>query len=52
MNDPRLKLEMQDGAIVISLPGTDYQSPLAVYFLFVARATNSVEAEKLGGYAN
>jgi hypothetical protein len=40
MNDPRLKLEMQDGAIVISLPGTDYQSPLAVYFLF--------EAEKLG----
>ena len=48
MNDPRLKLEMQDGAIVISLPGTDYQSPLAVYFLFVARAPNSVEAEKLG----
>ena len=25
MNDPRLKLEMQDGAIVISLPGTNYQ---------------------------
>jgi hypothetical protein len=25
MNDPRLKLEMQDGAIVISLPGTSYQ---------------------------
>jgi len=48
MNDPRLKLEMQDGAIVISLPGTDYQSPLAVYFLFVARATNKVEAENWG----
>jgi hypothetical protein len=25
MNDPRLKLEMHDGAIVISLPGTNYQ---------------------------
>jgi hypothetical protein len=25
MNDPRLKLEMQEGAIVISLPGTNYQ---------------------------
>jgi hypothetical protein len=25
MNNPRLKLEMQEGAIVISLPGTNYQ---------------------------
>jgi hypothetical protein len=25
MNDPRLKLETLDGAIVISLPGTNYQ---------------------------
>jgi hypothetical protein len=25
MNDPRLKLEMQDGEIIISLPGTSYQ---------------------------
>jgi hypothetical protein len=25
MNDPRLKLEMHDGEIVISLPGTSYQ---------------------------
>jgi hypothetical protein len=25
MNDLRLKLEMHDGAIVISLPGTNYQ---------------------------
>jgi hypothetical protein len=24
MNDPRLKLETQDGAIIISLPGTSY----------------------------
>jgi hypothetical protein len=25
MNEPRLKLETQNGAIVISLPGTSYQ---------------------------
>jgi hypothetical protein len=25
MNEPRLKLETQDGAIVISLPGTSYE---------------------------